>query len=72
MTNDVPIMPIQGSNQALLAWRADMLSFVAAMLLRPKKIVCFRFPTDPIKKCATLIYFMDFPKKKKMFRKVKA
>ena len=35
--------------------------------LRPKKknIVCFRFPTDPIKTCATQIYFMDFLKKKK-------
>ena len=30
-----------------------------------KNIVCFRFPTDPIKTCATQIYFMDFPKKKK-------
>ena len=30
--------------------------------LRPKKnIVCFRFPTDPIKTCATQIYFIDFP-----------
>ena len=28
--------------------------------LRPKKnIVCSRFPTDPIKTCATQIYFMD-------------
>ena len=34
--------------------------------LGPKKnIVCFRFPTDPIKTCATQIYFMDFQKKKK-------
>ena len=34
--------------------------------IRPKKnIVCFRFPTDPIKTCATQIYFMDFQKKKK-------
>ena len=33
-------------------------------LTRPKKnIVCFRFPTDPIKTCATQIYFMDFIKK---------
>ena len=30
-----------------------------------KNIVCFRFPTDPIKTCATQIYFMDFKKKKK-------
>ena len=35
-------------------------------VIRPKKnIVCFRFPTDPIKTCATQIYFMDFLKKKK-------
>ena len=35
---------------------------------RPKKnIVCFRFPTDPVKTCATQIYFMDFKKKKKNF-----
>ena len=35
--------------------------------IRPKKnIVCFRFVTDPIKKCATQIYFMDFQKKKKI------
>ena len=27
-----------------------------------KNIVCFRFPTDPIKTCATQIYFMDFLK----------
>ena len=34
--------------------------------IRPKKnIVCFRFPTDPIKTCATQIYFLDFQKKKK-------
>ena len=27
----------------------------------PKKnIVCFRFPTDPIKTCATQIYLIDF------------
>ena len=25
-----------------------------------KNIVCFRFPTDPIKTCATQIYFMGF------------
>ena len=30
-----------------------------------KNIVCFRFPTDPIKTCATQIYFMDFQNKKK-------
>ena len=28
-----------------------------------KNIVCFRFPTDSIKTCATQIYFMDFQKK---------
>ena len=28
----------------------------------PKKnIVCFRFPTEPIKTCAIQIYFMNFP-----------
>ena len=32
-----------------------------------KNIVCFRFPTDPIKTCVTQIYFMDFLKKKKKF-----
>ena len=32
-----------------------------------KKIVCFRFPTEPIKTSATQIYFMDFLKKKKIF-----
>ena len=43
-----------------------MRSFCSA--IRPKKnIVCFRFPTDPIKTCATQIYFMDFLKKKKIF-----
>ena len=26
-----------------------------------KNIVCFRFPTDPIKTCATQIYFIDSP-----------
>ena len=42
----------------------------AVMLLRPKKnIVCFRFSTDPIKTCATQIYFMDFQKKKKKKKK---
>ena len=30
-----------------------------------KNIVCFRFPTDPIKTCATQIYFMHFQKNKK-------
>ena len=30
-----------------------------------KNIVCSRFPTDPIKTCATQIYFMGFQKKKK-------
>ena len=31
---------------------------------RPKKnIVCFRFSTDPIKTCATQIYFMNSKKK---------
>ena len=34
-----------------------------------KNIVCFRFPTDPIKTCATQIYFMDFQKKKKKKKK---
>ena len=29
--------------------------------LKKKNIVCFRFPTDPIKTCAIQIYFMDFP-----------
>ena len=36
-----------------------------------KNIVCFRFPTDPIKTCATQIYFMDLKKKKKiLFKKI--
>ena len=35
-----------------------------------KNIVCFRFPTDPIKTCATQIYFMDFLKKKKKKKKI--
>ena len=34
-----------------------------------KDIVCTRFPTDPIKTCATQIYFMDFKKKIFFFRK---
>ena len=33
-----------------------------------KNIVRFRFPTDPIKTCATQIYLMDFPPpQKKIF-----
>ena len=37
----------------------------AVQLGLKKNIVCFRFPTDPIKTCATQIYFMDYQKKKK-------
>ena len=42
------------------------VTHAAVIMVRPKKnIVCFRFPTDPVKTCATQIYFMDFQKKKK-------
>ena len=45
---------------------ASVPVFNFSLLPRLKKnIVCFRFPTDPIKTCATQIYFMDFQKKKK-------
>ena len=46
----------------------DFLTGAVVAALGPKKkIVCFRFPTDPIKTCSTQIYFINLKKKKKIF-----
>ena len=46
-----------------------LLQYKKETLGLKKNIVCFRFPTDPVKTCETQIYFMDFQKKKKKKKK---
>ena len=65
-----------GATSELLASPTLTINIVSMFILyqmphqlRPKKkIVCFRFLTDPIKTCATQIYFIDLEKKRFFLR----